>query len=170
MKTVFAVILLSALAYADGIPITQTGGILVNEAGGTNNLILRGSNLFGSGPGYEFQFSGLAAPGQGMFTTGWLIMSCPEYTLEGQMSGIYLNLKTGLLQGHFVGQQRFTTPDNHYVFHIYHATFYEHMDLKNHTNTLGEVIYSTAPEPEAYVLFVTGLLGMAPWVKRKLFV
>jgi hypothetical protein len=60
--------------------------------------------------------------------------------------------------------QRFSA--NGFNFHIYHATFYERLTLKNHTNLGGWVSYSTAPEPETYALFLTGLLGIM-WMMRR---
>lgn len=153
MKTILVLCLLSAFAFADSI--------LVNNAGGTNSFTVNPLSLTGSGDNYSFAFSGAtsAAAVIGKFSTGWLTMSSAAYSLEGQISHIFFNPKTGLLQGQFVGQQIFASTGDH--FHIYHATFYERFDLTNHTNLGGYVAFSTAPEPETYALFLTGLLMCA---------
>jgi hypothetical protein len=154
MKTILVLCLLSAFAFADSI--------LVNNAGGTNAFTVNPLSLTASGNNYNFAFTGgttSAAAVIGKFTTGFITMSSAAYSLEGQVSHIFFNPKTGLLQGQFVGQQIFASTGNH--FHIYHATFYERFDLKNHTNLGGYVAFSTAPEPETYALFLTGLLMCA---------
>ncbi len=147
---VLAVLLISAICRADPIPFGNF--IVTNQAGGTVSYLqaIGGSTLSGSGDGWLF------STGIGINASGSLDVTTSQFSLEGELSRIYFNVKTGLLQAQFVGQLRWPTG----VFHVYHAVFYESIDLAHKTTLGGHVVISEAPEPGTIWLMLSGIVGV----------
>ena len=143
-----------ACCHADSIPIPNNIGI--NGPGGSVTYNADPSIYgFGTATGggtFSFGASGIPLSG-GRFATGYLTVATPDFTLVGSLSRIFLNTGTGLLQGSFVGQLRWAGG----VLHLYHATFYESIDLATHTMNGGYLVFSTAPEPGSLLLMGSGL-------------
>jgi len=151
MKHLALLIVLATSLWANPIPFGNY--ITTNDAGGTVVYAqgIGGSILSGSGSGWLFQ------TGIGINASGSLEVTTAQYSLEGTLSRIYFNTNTGLLQAQFVGQLRWPTG----VFHVYHATFYESVDLVNKTTRGGHVVISESPEPSTLWLLGTGLAIIA---------
>jgi hypothetical protein len=147
MKYLAIFILLTASCFADPIPFGNF--IITNQPGGVVTYAqgIGGAFVSGSGSGWLFQ------TGVGVTSSGTLDVTTALYTLDGTLSRIYFNTKTGLLQAQFIGQLRWATG----VYHVYHATFYESISLANKTTNGGHVIISEAPEPTTLWLLGTGL-------------
>jgi PEP-CTERM motif len=157
MRYLGAVVLLmtvlqAIVCHADSLPFGNN--ILTNGAGGVVSynpdpeLIGQG---FNNGGQWLFEVTGA-----GRLANGYLVVTTAAYSIEGSLSRVYFNTRTGLLQAAFVGQLRW--PGG--VEHIYHAVFYESIDLTNKTTRGGFVVFSTAPEPSAFWLMGTGLVGI----------
>jgi hypothetical protein len=169
MKTAISLLILaltaSVPAWGDTIQISNY--VSINGPGGSVTYNASSPSISGSGMTYDggtfsYQASGVPFDG-GRFATGSLSVSTPNFTLEGSLSKIFFNTKTGLLQGGFVGQLR----EDGTVIHIYHAVFYESVNLSNNTNVSGHLTFSTAPEPGSMALSITGLLGIFGIVLRQ---
>ncbi len=158
MKLLAALLLFTATCFADPIPFGNY--IVTNSPGGSVSYLqaIGGSTLSGSGSGWQFSTT------IGLNASGSLNVTTSQFSLEGEFSRIYFNVKTGLLQAQFVGQLRWPTG----VFHVYHSTFYESVNLAQKTTRGGYLIISEAPEPETYWLMLSGVLGIAAGMKWKL--
>lgn len=135
--------------------------IQVNGSGGTAIYNRDTPSLFGTGPsigGGSFTFSVSGVPPSwvpGRFYTGYLTATLGNFSLRGNLSRIFFNPRTGLLQAHFQGQLRDSTGVR--LLSMVHAEFYERVDLRNGALDGGYIAYSTAPEPGTTGLFVIGV-------------
>jgi hypothetical protein len=155
----------SVPAWCDSIPTSNY--VSINGAGGSVTYNSNSPSIVGLGTTYDggtynYQASGTPIYG-GRFATGSLTVSTPNFSLEGSLSKIFFNPKTGLMQGAFIGQLR----EDGTVIHIYHSVFYETVNLGNDTNVSGHLVFSTAPEPGSMELLTTGLVGILGVVLRR---
>jgi len=169
MKTAISLMIFalaaSIPAWSDSISIDNY--VSINGMGGSVTYNPSSPSIVGFGTTYDggtynYQASGTPLYG-GRFATGSLTVSTPNFFLVGSLSKIFFNPKTGLLQGAFVGELR----EDGTEVHIYHAVFYESINLSNNTNVSGHLVFSTAPEPGSMALLTTGLVGILGVVRRK---
>ena len=157
-------ILAVSLAHADSIPLGPN--LAINGPGGT--VVYNGDpSISGYGPaldGGSFYFSASGIPlNGGKFASGTLSVSTPDFTLNGALSKIFFNPKTGIFQAAFTG--RLGWPGG--AMEVYHATFYETINLQSHSFSHGYVVISSAPEPSSLPLVITGLVGITVLWRRK---
>jgi hypothetical protein len=169
MKTAISLLIIalaaSVPAWGDAIQISNH--VSINGLGGSVSYNASSPSISGfgttmDGGTFNYQASGVPLDG-GRFATGSLNVSTPNFSLEGSLSKIFFNTKTGLLQGGFVGQLR----EDGMVIHINDGVFYETVNLSNNTNVSGHLTFSTAPEPGSMALSITGLAGILGVILRQ---
>ena len=155
---------MSIPAWSDAIPINNN--VAINGAGGSVTYSPTSPSIVGFGTTYDggtYNYSASGTPLHGgRFATGSLTVSTPNFSINGGLSKMFFNPKTGLLQGGFEGK----VCEGGSCLNVYHAVFYESINLGNNTNRSGFLVFSTAPEPGSMGLLATGLIGIGV-LKRK---
>jgi hypothetical protein len=147
-----------SLCWADGIPPGDY--LYINSSGGSVQMFSTGEI---SGEGIPAGGGTFSFYGRGHAGSGALYVSDATFFLDGQLSKVFFNKKTGLFQGSFTGVFR----EDGQTIHLYHSVFYESVNMKTRTLNSGWLVYSTAPEPDSIWLGLTGLLAVgAAWWRR----
>ena len=162
MKTLLTIVLFAAFAKADSIPYY----VYINSTTGAfkySGLSLSGGGAVFSGGNFSFIANGNAPLRGGRFSNGSLVTTGANFTLNGTLSHVWFNPKTGELAGDFVGQYLWAGEG----MHVDHARFFEKMDMKNHTLISGYLQISNTPEPGTIYLMASGLAGIGALVRKR---
>ena len=147
---------------ADSIPyyvyINSTTGVFKYSG-----LTLSGGGAVASGGTFTFSADGEPSTKGGRFSNGSLVTTGSGFTLNGTLSHVWFNPKTGELAADFVGQYLWAGGG----MHVNHARFFEKMDMKNHTLISGYLQISNTPEPGTIYLMASGLAGIGALVRKR---
>ena len=146
---------------ADSIPYY----IYINSTTGAfkySGLSLSGGGVVASGGTFTFSADGDPSTKGGRFSNGSLVTTGAGFTLNGTLSHVWFNPKTGQLAADFVGQYLWTGGG----MHVNHARFFEKMDMKNHSLISGYLQISNTPEPSSIYLMASGLAGIGALAKK----
>ena len=161
MKTLLTIVLFAACAKADSIPYY----IYINSTTGAfkySGLTLSGGGAVASGGSFTFSADGNPSTKGGRFSNGSLVTTGASFTLNGTLSHVWFNPKTGQLAADFVGQYLWAGGG----MHVDHARFFEKMDMKNHSLISGYLQISNTPEPSSIYLMASGLAGIGALAKK----
>ena len=147
---------------ADSIPYY----VYINSTTGAfkySGLTLSGGGAVASGGTFTFSADGQPLTKGGRFSNGSLVTTGAGFTLNGTLSHVWFNPKTGQLAADFVGQYLWAGGG----MHVDHARFFETMDMKNHSLISGYLQISNTPEPSSIYLMASGLAGIGALARKR---